>query len=393
MSAVLQAPRVDASGPLDHVWQAWRSLRRRELAWFLWFGGVIGGMNALSLADGSIGGRHPGLMATETLMPMVAALLLMLVWLPADRSNPAHPRRVHRMVLAVVLASAINAGLSPVLIQVLDLPTVLEFAYREKGKPPPAWPATALAEFLAMLMPSGLAIGVIEMMRRQQRSEHAMAQALHEHAALARSALESRLAAMQAQVEPQFLFDVLVDIERLYGAASPSGTPQAAAAPAGAVALMDRLITYLRVALPRLRESGSSLGAEVDLLASYLDLVQALHGGRPGFHAQLPEALRAAVFHPMLLLPLVQRAVRSDGPMPSHVELRVQAVPQGVERPLEIVLTIAAPGLCAADAELQRLRERLDVLYEGRARLACEELATDGMTITRFVLTVPRTAS
>ena len=46
-----------------------------------------------------------------------------------------------------------------------------------------------------------------------------------EQATLTRDVLESRLAAMQAQVEPQFLFDTLVDIEKLYQSATVRARP------------------------------------------------------------------------------------------------------------------------------------------------------------------------
>ncbi|GAP37862.1 histidine kinase [Piscinibacter sakaiensis] len=381
-------PRAALAGLL----RAWRSLQRRELAWFLWFGGVIGAMNALSLADGRIGGGNPALIVTEALQPVVCALILMAAWLPADRSDPAHPRRVHRLALAVGAASAVAALLVPALIDALALPTVIGWASETKGLAEPSWAAGFVASLLSMAMPSGLAVAVIEMTRRHRRSEAAMARALHEHAALARSALESRLAAMQAQVEPRFLFDVLVDIERLHADAGAPGTAEAGAqARARGSAQMDRLITYLRGALPRLRDSGSTLGAEVDLLASYLDLVQALHEGHPRFDARVPDALRQAVFHPMLLLPLAQRAVRADGlPPPERIELQARAVPHSGERGLAVELTLATHGLCAGDDELQRLRERLEVLYGGAASLACEEFALDGRIHSRFTLTVPR---
>lgn len=397
MSAVMHpawaARSAVATRPLQHLWRSWRSLRAGEIGWFLLLGGVIGGMNALSLADGAVGGRNPALLITETLQPLCCTVVLMLFWLPADRSDPDHPHRVRRLVLAVVLASATVAMLMPALVRALNLPTVMQVVYNQKGQPPPAWLATFVAEFLSMLMPSGLAVAALEMAKRHRRSEQAMAGALHEHAAMARAALESRLAAMQAQVEPQFLFDVLVDIERLYDAA-PIGpiASDAGDGPAtgrqNAAAQMERLITYLRVALPRLRESGSSVGAEVDLLASYLDLVQALRGGRPRFRAHLPTALRDATFHPMLLLPLVQRAVRSAGLPPEQITLLVQR--HGNR--LQLVLSLAAPGLCEHDAELQHLQDRLQVLYEGRAGLRCEELPADADTalrITCFTLSLP----
>ena len=380
MSAVL--PTGAEATPLDrlrealaHLLHSWRSLHWREAGWFLWFGGLIAGMNALALADSDLLQQRPALLFTETLMPVLCGLLLMLAWLPADRSAADHPRRPWRIAAAVVAASALVALVLSPLLDALGWPSVMDVAYAAKGMSPPGWVAGTVAGFLSMLVPSGLMLALVEMASRHRRTQQVLAQAQHEQAALQRSTLESRLAAMQAQVEPQFLFDVLVDIERLYG--------QAGGAAQGASQQMERLITYLRVALPRLRESGSTLGAEVDLLASYLDLVQAMRGGRPHFSTALPDRLRDATFHPMLLLPLVQRAVRSSGPPPEHIVLRAETAP-GL---LRLTLDLAAPDLCRHDPELQRLQDRLQVLYAGRAALRCEE--PPGQHHTRFTLSLP----
>ena len=48
------------------------------------------------------------------------------------------------------------------------------------------------------------------------RRRSALHAAQRAQATIAREVLESRLVAMQAQVEPRFLFDSLVDIETLY---------------------------------------------------------------------------------------------------------------------------------------------------------------------------------
>lgn len=389
MSAVLPAARSGAAAPVAlagrHLLAAWRSLRWREAGWFALLGGVLGGMNLIALSDPSLGQVNLRVMVSESIGPMVCSLLLMMVWLPADRSASDSPLRARRLGAAVVVATVLGALLVPALLRLLELPTAMEAAYEHKGRLPPGPLAIFLADSLSMLIPASLAVAVLEMAGRQRRSEQAVSNALDEHARLARATLESRLAAMQAQVEPRFLFDVLVDIERLYGddpARRQAGDRTAAGAQ------MDRLITYLRVALPKLREAGSTLGAEVGLLASYLDLVQGMHDGRPAFVAQVPPALANVTFHPMLLLPLVQRALRAEGAaLPRRIELAADA---GADR-LTLALTIAAPALCQDDDELQRLRERLQVLYAGRARLACEDLpGDDGLRITRFTLTLPR---
>ena len=177
---------------------------------------------------------------------------------------------------------------------------------------------------------------------------------------------------MQAQVEPRFLFDTLVDIEALY-----ERDPQRAAAN------LDRLITYLRAALPRLRETGSTVEAELELVQAYLEVVTAVHGGRPVLTATLADECRASRFYPMLLLPLIQRAVRHpSGVLPERISIDVRREPGQTV----IALRIALPGGCADDPELARVRERLAGLYGGAAKLECVE--ADGRS-TELTLRIP----
>jgi len=67
-----------------------------------------------------------------------------------------------------------------------------------------------------------------------------------------RRTLESRLKALQARVEPQFLFDALAKVRDLYEDDPGRGS-----------AVLGNLIVYLRSALPQLRESTSTLGHEI----------------------------------------------------------------------------------------------------------------------------------
>jgi LytS/YehU family sensor histidine kinase len=177
---------------------------------------------------------------------------------------------------------------------------------------------------------------------------------------------------MQAQVEPQFLFNALVAIEALY-----QKDPEAAADN------LDRLIQYLRVALPRLREPGSTIAAELDLVRAYLAVVTSLHAGRPALTVTAGDDCAGARFYPMLLLPLIQRAVRDpNGPLPESIRIGASKVGSDVV----IVARMACAGGCVEDFELARVRERLTGLYGDRAALDCTALE-DGTT--QFTLRVP----
>ena len=91
--------------------------------------------------------------------------------------------------------------------------------------------------------------------------------------------------------------------------------------------------------------------------------------GRAFHAARAARRCASASFHPMLLLPLVQRAVRSgrrSPPPPSTL-----AAHRHGRASLRLVLEPRHRPTCASsDAELLRLQERLQVLYEGRAQPA-----------------------
>jgi LytS/YehU family sensor histidine kinase len=238
------------------------------------------------------------------------------------------------------------------------------------AKAPPAVPLMLLAEYLNMLVLGGVVYAVAELVQRRKRTQIEFESALRRRSGLEHQVLESKLSAMQAQVEPRFLFDTLVDIEALY-----EQDPQQAAAN------LDRLITYLRAALPRLRESGSTVEAELDLVRAYLEVVTALHGGRPRLTIRLAEECRQSRFYPMLLLPLVQRAVRHpSGILPERIWLDVRRGRRTV-----VALRIQLAGGCADDPELARVRERLAGLYGAAARLDCVEVAGEATELTMHI--------
>jgi sensor histidine kinase YesM len=74
-----------------------------------------------------------------------------------------------------------------------------------------------------------------------------------------RLALESRLQALQARVEPEFLFRTLSHVRDLYDRDVVLGSP------ARASKMLDDLIAYLRAAMPHVRDTSSTVAQEVEL--------------------------------------------------------------------------------------------------------------------------------
>ena len=191
-----------------------------------------------------------------------------------------------------------------------------------------------------------------------------------------RCTLESKLQAMQARVEPQFLFNTLAQVRQFY---------ENDARKAGK--MLDDLIAYLRAALPHLRESSSTLGKEAALASAYLDIVRIRLDERLSFDITIPQALADARMPPMMLLPLIDHALvygfeksQSDGTV--RIECMVG------DGKLRLTITDSGAGFLPGgnEADLQSIRERLDALYGDDAQFRSEHLKDLG---TRAILEIP----
>ena len=336
---------------MRHLLQSWRSLRPTEALAFVSAALLFGAIDLTSLLE----------LARHLIVPLVSCAVLLLCWLPAARSHPAHPARRHRLVLATLVGSALTIAVVYPLAAVLPWPSLCDIYAATHGKPKCLMfrPAAVVGDTLWVFMPALMIVGVLEFHSVRRRQDQAAQDLLREHSQLRRHALASRLAALQAQVDPALLFDALVAVEQAYDRRDP-----------GASARLERLIRHLRVALPRLRDSGATLGGEAELIASYLDLLRDLNGQPPAFSCELGSR-GATALPPMLLLPLVQRALRLGHPQRCWLEVD--------ER---ITLGFDQEGLCSDDADLASLRERLTVLG---AKLVCRS----GEGRTEFTLDIP----
>lgn len=374
MSAVAGLPAsatVRRNGAARWV-EAWSQLNRHHLVGLTLAIALMTAVDMSGMAD-KLG--RPGvatLLGFDFFTCAVLFVVALLAWSAAVHGlAPGSEERRRALVFAVVISSVLTAAVVVPAYEAMRIPELLGEVMGKKRPAPPLWLAI-VGNTVHLGLYSMLFIAAAEIMQRRAYSHAAVLAARREQAAVARAVLESRLAAMQAQVEPQFLFNALVGIEALYQKDAPAAADN-----------LDRLIQYLRVALPRLREPGSTIAAEIELVRAYLAVVTSLHGGRPELSVTVGDGSGDARFYPMLLLPLVQRAVREqDGELPESIRIGVQRVAEEIV----IVTRIAQPGGCAEDFELLRVRERLAGLYGPRAALECVEL--DSGT-TQFTLRVP----
>jgi len=195
-----------------------------------------------------------------------------------------------------------------------------------------------------------------------------------------RRTLESRLQALQARVEPQFLFSSLTQVHDLYESDPAKGRQ-----------VLGNLIAYLRGALPRLREAASTLGSELDLAIAYLNVMSARVGEHFALAVDASDAAKAARMPAMVLLPLINHIlVRRGPPRAGSDALRIAARSAGGK----LHLVIAHSGERSASAgdrnDLRDIEQRLHALYGDEWTLAVEPSGDHG---TQAIMEFPHEAT
>ncbi|WP_020652708.1 sensor histidine kinase [Massilia niastensis] len=203
-------------------------------------------------------------------------------------------------------------------------------------------------------------------------------------ARLQQAALAAELKTLQAQIEPHFLYNTLANTRYL-----------TRHDPDKAGRMLEHLIAYLHSALPDMRADSSTVGREVELARHYLALVGLRFGERLRVEIAVPEALAGLSLPPLMLMTLVENAVRHGlERQPGEVRIQLRAAMRGSF----LLLTVAddGPGIGNAvlgnGVGLRNLRERLAALYGGAAGF--DLLRTDaGQTEARLTIPCARAAA
>lgn len=194
-------------------------------------------------------------------------------------------------------------------------------------------------------------------------------------------ATEARLAVLQAQVAPHFLFNTLASV-----AAQIDGDPRRAAE------LTQGLAMYLRSTLPRLGQDGavvaSTLGAQFDICRRYLDVMTLRLPGRLTVSVHLPDELGGLPFPPLVLISLVENAV-THGIEPKrgagHIALSARRGQSDGVPTLEVLVQDDGAGLQQGLLEgtgIANVRLQLAALFGSSARVTIESPLEGGVTAT-----------
>jgi predicted metal-dependent hydrolase len=220
----------------------------------------------------------------------------------------------------------------------------------------------------------------------QAEAKAAQATEVAESESLKRQIIEARMAAMQAQVEPHFLFNTLASIDHLIETDPPRASK-----------MQKNLIALLRATMPTMREANAratrDLGRELAVIRPYLEILKVRMEDRLQTNIRVSDGLMSAEFPPMMLQSLVENAIKHGlEPKADGGQLTVSAeIVHG-----KLAVTVEDTGLGFGKAAtagtgigLSNIRERLALLYGNKASLRITEPAGGGTTVT---ITVPYVA-
>lgn len=335
---------------------------------------------------------------------LVSAPLQFAFWMVVTSAGPAlavavrhrrwPPRRERAAIFAaialgVVLAFLADAAASKWTVELMG-ERARQTAAQASAPPPPAWRwllaalSLALEGLLYALLGGALALYAYlsEASRWQASLERRRYLALDE----SNRRTELQLGVLQAQVEPHFLFNTLASVRALV-------RPD----PQRAEATLDALVGYLRATIPKLREGearlDAELGQQLDICASYLEVMRLRTDGRLSHAVQAPAAVRLLPCPPLLLIPLVENAVKhgiEPRSGPGRIELRARRDGDWLE------LEVADDGVglrtgVGGGVGLANVRAQLAARFGERATLQlCSR--REGGTLARVRLPLERPA-
>jgi len=235
--------------------------------------------------------------------------------------------------------------------------------------------------FLFILLSAAIKIAYAGRVKAEAKA--AQAQEVAEAESLQRQVVEARMAAMQAQVEPHFLFNTLASIDHLIEVDPPRASR-----------MQRNLIALLRASMPAMREKATNLGRELEVVRPYLEILKVRMEERLQAQVDVPEGLYSADFPPMMLQSLVENAIKhglepkADGGSltvsaeVAHGKLQVSVADTGVG--------FARAATAGTGTGLSSIRERLKLIYGDAAEL---RITANAPTGTRVTIVVPYKAT
>jgi hypothetical protein len=325
--------------------------RPRRLLVTLIAAGLVGGLLALPSDFPAV------VVIGRTLM---TGLLAMTAFSLAERWPRRLPLRLPRWVWQL-------------LATVLVIPPAAFACYSLTTAGDPLWTdpdrleSAAILAFMGMLVGPWVALGGMLSQREAFAREQTLALDLA-RSELARVETDARWRLLQAQATPHFLFNTLANVQALVEAGSPH-----------AADLLSSLIAYLRAAIPHTMDGSSRIAQEVAMTRAYLDIMRTRMPDRLRFDLRVDEAALSLRCPSLLLLTLVENAVRHGiDPSEEGGSIDIEVALEGDHCRIKVENTLAASArsdersTAGLGTGLATLRERLRLIHAETASLTTE---------------------
>jgi sensor histidine kinase YesM len=186
----------------------------------------------------------------------------------------------------------------------------------------------------------------------------------------------ARFAALQAQLNPHFLFNTLNTIAVLVRDNERES----------AVRIVEHLSELLRSTLTRQQTNEVTLGEELELVRQYVAIEQARFSDRLRPEFRVPDALLSAAVPSFSVQHLVENAIRHGIARRTEAGLLIVAAERDGEF-LQLTVIDDGPGIdpqlaAPANHGIENTRERLRALYGARASLVIAQRAEGGTMAT-----------
>jgi signal transduction histidine kinase len=367
MTTTIHAPERERGHPLELIplFRRWPpSLARNLLYTAIWSSLLALGLTVLQMLFGRAGISFVRLLFGTLVISNLIGFMIHGALHLLDRTLPRENMRLFRSAQAMAIAAA----------SVIGIPFGNALVV---GKSPLRFyqSSSTLVFLLAFgLMTAVLMVLALSAGERSMRRAAEAARQQEQIAAAGRLIAEARLRALQAQIEPHFLYNTLANVVSLIDSQ-----------PAKARRMLERFIDYLRASLSASRAEHATLQGELDLAGAYLDVLGVRMEGRLRWRFDVDPAISALPIAPMLLQPLVENAIMHG------IEPKLEGGEIVVRARLEdglLCLEVCDSGLGLRTAPprpgggvgLSNLRERLRQLYGPAAQLQLIENPAGGVT-------------
>ncbi len=294
---------------------------------------------------------------------LISGFLLLLAIAVAEAYAAARQLSSSRALMLGIAACAAAAAISvPARLVVAGFPVI------ERLRENPGFLASTFSLWTAV---GALAYWLFNATREDDEARARLVDSECRRQSLQGQMVEARLSALQAQIEPHFLFNTLANVKRLYETVPTQGRE-----------MLASLISYLRAALPSMRQTGSTLARELELARSFLTILKMRMRERLDFSIDHDASLGNARVPPMVLPTLVENAIKHGlAPLPEGGRIDISAHREGDDLVVEVRDDGAGfSGQAGAGVGLANTRSRLAALYGPRAGVRLAAGSPRGVT-------------